>query len=92
MLKLHIYVAGRTPDSAEAVNNLRRFLEEDFKDGYSLDIIDVLKAPELAKRDKVFATPTVIKSTPEPNRRIIGDLSDKEKLFLGLGLNQSPMR
>lgn len=85
-LKLQIYVAGGTRNSAEAVNNLIRVLDEDFEDQYSLEIIDLMKSPQLAAKEKIFATPTVIKYSPGTPRRIIGDLSDKEKVLRGLGL------
>lgn len=71
-----------------AIENLRRICEKDLKDHYDLEVIDVLKNPELAEQDKILATPTLIKQLPPPLRRVIGDLSDSEKVLLGLELQQ----
>ncbi|MBW3552891.1 MAG: circadian clock protein KaiB [Gemmatimonadetes bacterium] len=88
---LKLYVTGHTPRAAVAIDNLRRICEDDLGGRYDLEIIDVLKHPQLAEDEKVLATPTLIKSLPPPLRRVIGDLSDKEKVLLGLdvraGLN-----
>ena len=86
MYEIRIYVSGQTQKSAKIIENLRKFLDSELKDQYSLDIIDVLQKPELAERDKVLATPTVAKVSPLPLRRIVGDLSDKEKVLAGLNL------
>lgn len=82
MLKL--YVTGLTPRSRTAIKNLKEILKEDYKGAYSLTVIDVLKQPKLAEDEKILATPTLIKVLPPPVRRIIGDLSEKEKVLLGL--------
>ena len=82
MLKL--YVTGVTPRSRTAIKNLKEILKEDYKGAYSLTVIDVLKQPKLAEDEKILATPTLIKVLPPPVRRIIGDLSEKEKVLLGL--------
>jgi circadian clock protein KaiB len=71
-----------------AIENLRRVCEKDLPGQYELQVIDVLKNPELAEKDKVLATPTLIKQLPPPLRRVIGDLSDSEKILLGLELRQ----
>ena len=84
MLKL--YVTGVTPRSRTAIKNLKEILKEDYKGAYSLTVIDVLKQPKLAEDEKILATPTLIKVLPPPVRRIIGDLSEKEKVLLGLDL------
>ena len=84
MLKL--YVTGLTPRSRTAIKNLKEILKEDYKGAYSLTVIDVLKQPKLAEDEKILATPTLIKVLPPPVRRIIGDLSEKEKVLLGLDL------
>jgi circadian clock protein KaiB len=81
---LKLYVTGMTPRAEVAIANLRRICETDLAGKYTLEIIDVLQNPELAERDKVLATPTLIKQLPPPLRRVIGDLSDKEKVLLGL--------
>jgi circadian clock protein KaiB len=83
---LKLYVTGLTPRSQDAVKNLRKILNEDYKGVYSLRMIDVVKHPNLAEDDKILATPTLIKILPPPVRRIIGDLSNKEKVLLGLDL------
>ena len=81
---LKLYVAGKSPRSEQAIANLRRICEKDLADRYELEIIDVLESPERAEQDKVLATPTLIKQLPPPLRRVIGDLSAKEKVLLGL--------
>jgi len=86
MHKFKLYVIGETPRSAKAIDNLRRFLEGDFKGAYSLEVADLLKDPAAGDEDKVLATPTAIKVSPPPERRILGDFSDKTRVFLGLGL------
>jgi circadian clock protein KaiB len=83
---LKLYVTGLTPRSQDAVKNLKKILNEDYKGVYSLRVIDVVKDPNLAEDDKILATPTLIKILPPPVRRIIGDLSNKEKVLLGLDL------
>ena len=83
---LKLYVAGNTPNSMRAFNTLREILESEFKGVYALKVIDVLKSPQLAEEDKILATPTLAKILPPPVRRIIGDLSDREKVLIGLDL------
>jgi circadian clock protein KaiB len=83
---LKLYVTGLTPRSQDAVKNLKKILNEDYKGVYSLRVIDVVKHPNLAEDDKILATPTLIRILPPPVRRIIGDLSNKEKVLLGLDL------
>lgn len=83
---LKLYVAGSTPNSQRALKTLRTILEEDFKGVYALKVIDVLKNPQLAEEDKILATPTLAKVLPLPVRRIIGDLSDRGKVLIGLDL------
>jgi len=67
-----------------AIANLRRICDEDLNGQYALEIIDVLEQPEVAETDRILATPTLIKQLPPPLRRVIGDLSDKDKVLLGL--------
>jgi circadian clock protein KaiB len=81
---LKLYVTGKTPRAEKAIANLRRICEEDLHGRYELHIIDVLENPELAEDAKILATPTLIKRLPPPLRRVIGDLSDKDKVLLGL--------
>lgn len=77
-------MTGVTPRAQVAIANLKRICEADLAGRYTLEIIDVLEHPELAERDKILATPTLIKQLPPPLRRVIGDLSDREKVLLGL--------
>jgi len=83
---LKLYVTGMTPRAERAVANLRRICAEELDGQYDLVIIDVLENPQLAEDEKILATPTLIKELPRPVRRIIGDLSDKERVLLGLDL------
>jgi circadian clock protein KaiB len=83
---IKLYVTGQTPRSRSAVENLRRLCEEELGGEYEMVVIDVLERPQLAEDEKILATPTVIKELPPPIRRIIGDLSDRERVLLGLDL------
>lgn len=83
---LKLYVAGNTPNSVRALRTLKTILEEEFQGVYALKVIDVLKNPQLAEEDKILATPTLSKVLPPPVRKIIGDLSDREKVLIGLDL------
>ena len=83
---LKLYVTGVTSRSKTALENIKKILIEDYKGVYSLKVIDVLKQPKLAEDDKILATPTLIKILPPPVARIVGDLSDKENILLGLDL------
>ena len=83
---LKLYVAGNTPNSMRALKTLRNILETEFLGVYALKVIDVLKNPQLAEEDKILATPTLAKILPPPVRRIIGDLSDRELVLIGLDL------
>ena len=81
---LKLYVTGTSPRTETAIANLRRLCEGELKDQYELEIIDVLKNPQAAEDARILATPTLIKQLPPPLRRVIGDLSDKDKVLLGL--------
>ena len=83
---LKLYVAGNTPNSMRALKTLKNILEEEFKGVYALKVIDVLKNPQLAEEDKILATPTLSKILPPPVRKIIGDLTDRERVLIGLDL------
>lgn len=83
---LKLYVAGNTSNSVRALKTLKDILEQDFQGVYALKVIDVLKNPQLAEEDKILATPTLAKVLPRPVRKIIGDLSDREKVLIGLDL------
>jgi len=84
---LKLYITGQTPNSVRALENLKGICKRELQAGqYELHIIDILKEPQLAEDDKIIATPTLVKKLPPPLRKIIGDLSDKEKVLLGLDL------
>lgn len=85
-IKLKLYITGKTSRSQKAISNLQDICSEELKDNYVLQIIDVLEQPQLAEDEKILATPTLIKELPPPLRRIIGDLSNTEKVLLGLDL------
>jgi circadian clock protein KaiB len=81
---LKLYVTGTSPRAEVAIANLRRICEQELRGQYQLEIIDVLEHPQIAEDDRILATPTLIKQLPPPLRRVIGDLSDKDKVLLGL--------
>ena len=81
---LRLFVTGASTRTATAISNLRRICEQELEGQFDLEIIDVLEFPELAEDEKILATPTLIKSLPLPLRRVIGDLSNTEKVLLGL--------
>lgn len=85
---LKLYISGSSPRADAAVRNLRRICEEELDGRYELEIIDVLANPEVAESDRILATPTLIKKLPPPLRRVIGDLSDREKVLLGLEVRE----
>jgi circadian clock protein KaiB len=85
--KLRLYVTGKTPKSERAIANLKEICEKELEGLYELEIIDVLEQPQLAEDEKILATPTLIKDLPPPLKRIIGDLSNSEKVLLGLDLS-----
>jgi circadian clock protein KaiB len=85
---LRLYVAGQTPRSAMAFDNLKRICEERLKGHYTIEVIDLLKNPRLAKDDQILAIPTVVRKLPVPVRRIIGDLSNTERVLVGLDLRR----
>jgi circadian clock protein KaiB len=84
--ELKLYVAGKTPKSVTALNNLKKYCEEHLKGKYRLEIIDLSKKPQLAENDQIFAVPTLVRKVPVPIRKIIGDLSDEEKVLVGLNI------
>jgi len=85
-LQLRLYVAGQTPRSIAALANLRQVCEERVPGKYQIEVIDLLKKPQLASGDQILAVPTLVRSLPHPIRKIIGDLSNKEKLLIGLDI------
>jgi circadian clock protein KaiB len=84
---LKLYVTGQTPRSQMAINTIHRTCEKFLPDQYDLIIVDVLEQPGMAEEEKIMATPTLIKLSPPPLRRVIGDMSDTEKVLIGLDLN-----
>lgn len=84
--ELRLYVAGQTPKSMAAFANLKRICEEYLKGKYEIHVIDLLKNPQLARGDQILAIPTVVRNLPEPVRKIIGDLSNTERVLVGLDL------
>jgi len=83
---LRLYVAGQTPKSLQAFANLKRICEEHLAGKYQIEVIDLFKNPQLAKGDQILALPTLVRRLPEPVRRIIGDLSNTERVLVGLDL------
>ncbi len=83
---LRLYVAGQTQKSMEAFENLKKIAEEHLKGRYQIEIIDVLKNPQLAKGDQIIAVPTLVRKLPPPIRKIIGDLSNTERVLVGLDI------
>jgi circadian clock protein KaiB len=83
---LRLYVAGHTLKSVTALNNLKLICEEQLKGKYQLEVIDLLKSPQLARDDQILAVPTLVRKLPEPVRNIIGDLSDTARVLVGLDL------
>ena len=84
--ELRLYVAGNTPKSMSALSNLKKYCELHLKDKYSLEVIDLLEHPQLAAGDQILAIPTLVRKVPVPIRKIIGDLSNEEKVLVGLDI------
>jgi len=84
--KLRLFVTGSTPRSARAIANMRRICEENLHGRYDLEVVDVYENPDATRELQIVATPTLVKLLPEPLRRIIGDLSDQERVLAGLNL------
>jgi circadian clock protein KaiB len=83
---LRLFITGKTDKSEQSIANLQSICEKDLRGEYELEVIDVLEKPQLAEDEKILATPTLIKKLPPPLRRLIGDLSDIEKVLFGLDL------
>ncbi len=86
--QLRLYVAGQTPKCLAAFANLKKLCEEHMNGHYSIEIIDLLQKPQLAQGDQILAIPTLVRKLPEPVRKIIGDLSNTERVLVGLDLKQ----
>ena len=87
--ELRLYVAGSTAKSVAALANLRRYCEQHVPGRYRLEVIDLLQSPQLAEGDQILAIPTVVRKMPEPIRKVIGDLSNEERVIVGLDLRPS---
>jgi circadian clock protein KaiB len=84
--ELRLYVAGKTPKSVTALTNLKKYCETHLKGLYRIEVVDLLVHPQLAEGDQIFAIPTLVRKVPEPIRKIIGDLSNEEKVLVGLDI------
>jgi circadian clock protein KaiB len=84
--QLRLYVAGKTPNSLTAFGNLKQLCENHLKGRYSIEVIDLVEQPHLSKGDQILAVPTLVRKLPQPVRKIIGDLSDTERVLVGLDL------
>lgn len=86
--ELKLYVAGQTPKSKSAIENLKKICEVHLEGRYRLEVVDLAKNPSLARTDKILAIPTLIRSLPTPISRIIGDLSDEDQVLMGLNVRK----
>jgi circadian clock protein KaiB len=86
---LRLYVAGQTPRSLAAFSNLKKLCEEHLAGEYEIEVVDLLENPQLARGDQILAIPTLVRKLPEPIRKIIGDLSNTERVLVGLDLRKA---
>jgi circadian clock protein KaiB len=86
LMLLRLYVAGQTPKSVAAFANLKKICEDNLKGSYKIEVIDLIKQPQLAKGDQILAIPTLVRKLPEPIKKIIGDLSNTERVLVGLDI------
>jgi circadian clock protein KaiB len=89
---LRLYVTGTTARSARAITNMRRICEEHLNGRYELEVIDLYQHPSAAKENQIIAAPTLVRLLPAPLRRIIGDLSDRERVLIGLEIQSQPAK
>ncbi len=87
-IELRLYIAGQTPKSILALKNITRYCKENLAGKYTIEVIDLLKNPQLAEGDQIFAIPTLVRKVPVPIRKIIGDLSNEEKVLVGLNIRK----
>lgn len=87
--ELRLYVAGQTVKSVTALANLKKYCEEHLKGRYTIEVIDLLQNPQLAEGDQILAIPTLVRKVPSPIRKIIGDLSNQERVLVGLDIRPS---
>jgi len=90
--ELRLYVAGKTAKSVTALTNLKKYCEDYLHGQYTIEVIDLLLEPQLAEGDQIFAIPTLVRKVPEPIRKIIGDLSNEEKVLVGLNIRPVNMK
>jgi circadian clock protein KaiB len=87
---LRLYVAGQSAKCMAAVRNLNRFCEEHLAGRYHIEVVDLLENPRLARDDQILAIPTLVRKLPEPLRKIVGDLSNRERMLVGFDLRPAP--
>jgi circadian clock protein KaiB len=92
VIELRLYIAGQTRKSIAALTNLRRICEEHLAGRYRVEVIDLLENPQQAQHDQIVAIPTLVRRLPEPIRRIIGDLSNSERVLVGLEVERRPAK
>jgi circadian clock protein KaiB len=85
-----LYIAGQTPKSIRALSNIKKYAEEYLQGQYVIEIVDLLLNPQLAEDDQILAVPTLVRKLPEPIRKIIGDLSNEERVLVGLNIKPIP--
>jgi circadian clock protein KaiB len=90
--ELRLYIAGQTPKSVLALRNLTKYCREHLDGKYTIEIVDLLVNPRLAEGDQIFAIPTLVRKFPEPIRKIIGDLSNEEKVLVGLNIRPASIK
>jgi circadian clock protein KaiB len=84
---LQLFITGASPNSVRAINNIRAICEKYLKGRYELEIIDIYQIPERAQREQIIALPTLLKKSPLPQRRLVGDMSETDKVLRGLGID-----
>jgi circadian clock protein KaiB len=89
VVELRLYVAGQSPKSLAALTNLKKICHEHLQGRYKLHVIDLVQTPQLARGDQILAIPTLVRKLPEPIRKIIGDLSDRNRVLVGLNLRDA---
>ena len=89
LFELRLYVAGHTAKSLTALENLKRICETHLAGQYRIEVVDLVKTPQLAAGDQIFAVPTLVRRLPEPIKKIIGDLSNEERVLVGLDIQQT---
>ncbi|MGH9377644.1 MAG: circadian clock KaiB family protein [Terriglobia bacterium] len=86
-MELRLYVAGQTPKSLSALSNLKKICKDHLQGEYTVEVIDLIKSPQLARGHQIVAIPTLVRNLPQPIRKIIGDLSNTERVLVGLDLH-----